>query len=102
MLVKLDEGAHIFYRKSAVTEQVLEDSWAAYRATTSAPADWATRGDHGGVGGVGLEPWRLDPLRGLVDRARPEGQRGGVGGHHLRVREQVAIGVDGGLDRLMP
>lgn len=32
VFVQLGEGAHIFYRESAITERVLEDSWAAYRA----------------------------------------------------------------------
>lgn len=32
VFVKLPTGAHIFYRRSALTEQTLEDSWAAYRA----------------------------------------------------------------------
>lgn len=32
MFVQLDDGAMIFYRESAICAEVLEDSWAAYRA----------------------------------------------------------------------
>lgn len=32
MLIVSPSGAHVFFRASAVTPAVLEDSWAAYRA----------------------------------------------------------------------
>jgi len=43
VFVELPAGAHIFYRESALTEQTLEDSWAAYRALRRIPPVEPTR-----------------------------------------------------------
>jgi hypothetical protein len=37
IFVEIPAGALIFYRESAITPQVLEDSWAAYRALRKSP-----------------------------------------------------------------
>lgn len=37
VFVEVPNGAHIFYRESALTEQTLEDSWAAYRTLKRHP-----------------------------------------------------------------
>jgi hypothetical protein len=41
LFVAIPAGALIFYRESALTPKTLEDSWAAYRAS-SPDDDWGT------------------------------------------------------------
>lgn len=63
MFVAQPEGGHIFYRESAISPGVLEDSWAAYRRMIDEEDSGPGDGDREPL----AAPMKLLTLAGVID-----------------------------------